>query len=182
MNEQELTRLKFPIGPFAAKEGITDDELNSMIKVIAKAPAAYADITRDLSGNALQRTYREGAWNVQQLVSHVADMQMLHFFRMKKVLTEPDYKEITLVNVDGWAQTSDGLMSSVADSLLMFEGINKRFVSLMKSLSEEQKARSYYHPVRKVLLDQRNAIAMNAWHVKHHLEHIRIALSQTNGG
>lgn len=95
---------------------------------------------------------------------------------MKEALTKSDYKEVTLVNIDGWSQTPDGLNSPVEDSLLMFEGIVKRFVHLLKSLEEKQLTISYYHPVRKTNLNQKQAIAMSAWHVRHHLEHIRIAL------
>jgi hypothetical protein len=108
----------------------------------------------------------------------VADMQLLHFFRMKKALTEADYKEITQVNIDGWANTADGISSSVADSLHMFESITKRFVHLMRSLDEQQQEISYYHPARKIMLNQKQAISMSAWHVNHHLEHIRIALKK----
>lgn len=173
----QINLLKFPIGPFAAKENITEPELAELIKTIEDAPAQYRKITKGLSGADLRKSYREGAWNVQQLVNHVADMHLLHFFRMKKAVTEADYKQITLVDVEGWARTADGLTSPVEDSLDMFESIGKRFVLLMKSLDEQQKEISYYHPVRKTTLNQKQAIAMSAWHVRHHLEHIRIALA-----
>jgi hypothetical protein len=177
MNDlEQLTQLKFPIGPFAPRENISKTELDELIQTIASAPANYRKATETLGGNDLRKTYREGSWNVQQLVNHVADMQLLHFFRMKKALTEPDYKEITQVNIDGWAHTQDGLNSSVADSLHMFEGITKRFVFLMRSLDEKQQEISYYHPARQIMLNQKNAISMSAWHVKHHLAHINIAL------
>lgn len=175
----QLAQLKFPIGPFIAPENISALELDEFIDTIEAAPANYRKITANLSESDLKKTYREGAWNIQQLVNHVADMQMLHFFRMKKALTEPDYKEITMVNIQEWVQTPDGLSSPVEDSLLMIDGITRRFVYLMRSLSEEQHAIAYYHPVRKTMLNQKQAIAMTAWHVKHHLEHIRIALTSS---
>src|SRR5690554_4562327 len=100
-------KLRYPIGPFSQKEAITDSELQSLIDTIAGAPAQYADKVRGLSETDLKRTYRTGSWNIQQLVHHVADMAMLHFFRMKKAVTEDDYKTITLVNIDGWAHTPD---------------------------------------------------------------------------
>jgi hypothetical protein len=180
MTDLQINQLKFPIGPFSAKEDISQKELDELIEIIASAPGRYADVVRNLSSDDLKKTYREGAWNVQQLVNHVADMQLLHFFRMKKALTESDYKEITLVNIEGWAHTSDGLTSPVEDSLRMFDGITKRFVHLMKSLDSSQQEIAYYHPVRKITLNQRQAIAMSAWHVRHHLEHIRIAVSNAN--
>jgi hypothetical protein len=175
MTDLQINQLKFPIGPFSAKADISQHELDDLIDTIAAAPGKYADVVRNLSPDDLKKTYREGAWNVQQLVNHVADMQLLHFFRMKKALTESDYKEITLVNIEGWAHTPDGLTSPVEDSLHMFDGITKRFVHLMKSLDGSQKEVAYYHPVRKMMLNQKQAISMSAWHVRHHLEHIRIA-------
>ena len=168
--------LKFPIGPFAPQETIAKPELDTLIEIVASAPARYRALTTNLRGGDLQKTYRAGSWNIQQLLAHVADMQMLHFFRMKKALTEPDYKEITLVNIDGWASTADGLSSSVADSLDMFEAITKRYLYLMQSLDEKQHDIAYYHPIRKIMLNQKQAISMSAWHVQHHLEHIKIAL------
>jgi hypothetical protein len=83
-----------------------------------------------------------------------------------------------LVSMDGWAQTADGLSSPVSDALHMFEGITKRFVYLMRSLDDAQQKVAYYHPIRKIMLDQKQAISMSAWHVKHHLEHIKIALQR----
>ena len=172
----EITSLKFPIGPFTVKPDISQQELQGLISTIEGAPAKYRAITHDLPSSALLKTYRPGSWTIHQLVNHVADMQLLHLFRMKKALTENDYKELTLVNIDGWAQTPDGLNAPLHDSLDMMESITKRFVYLMRSLSDEQLSISYYHPVRKVMLNQKQAISMSAWHVEHHLAHIRIAL------
>ena len=171
-----IDQLKFPIGPFTPQQQISKAELDTMIKTIETAPARYKALVENIGASDLQKKYREGSWNVQQLMNHVADMQLLHFFRMKKALTETDYKELTQVNIDGWAHTADGLTSSIADSLHMFEGITKRFVHLMRSLDEKQHEISYYHPVRKIMLNQKQAVSMSAWHVNHHLEHIRIAL------
>lgn len=174
----DIEILKFPIGPFVAPANITDDDLQNLIKIIEEAPAKYRDIAAGLTDADLQKTYREGSWNVQQLFNHVADMQLLHFFRMKKALTESDYKEITLVNMDGWAATADGRLSSVEDSLDMFESIGKRFVLLIRALTPDQQEITYYHPVRKTMLNQKQAVAMSAWHVRHHYEHLRIALGR----
>lgn len=178
INTADLTKLKFPIGPFVAPDAITSEELATLIKTVEDAPAKYARIAAELLENDLTKTYRDGSWNVQQIFNHVADMQMLHFFRMKKALTENDYKEITLVSMDGWAATADGRWSTVADSMMMFESITRRFVLLMRSLDSLQQEISYYHPVRKIMLSQKQAIAMSAWHVTHHLAHLNIALDR----
>jgi hypothetical protein len=178
MTTDILAQLKFPIGPFVAEPNITKTDLNNLVETIESAPQKYRKLTETLSEKDLQKTYRDGAWNIQQLVNHVADMQLLHYFRMKKALTELDYKELTLVNIEGWAQTPDSLSYTITDSLYMFESISNRFVYLIRSLTDEQLEISYYHPVRKIMLSQKQAISMSAWHVKHHLEHIKIALGK----
>jgi hypothetical protein len=174
-NTDQVTQLKFPIGPFVALEYISASQINTFITTIESAPALYRKLTESLGQSDLKKKYRDGSWNIHQLVNHVADMQMLHFLRMKKALTEPDYKEITLVEINAWTSLPDGI-APVADALQMMEGITKRFVYLMRSLNEEQLEIAYYHPVRKMMLSQKQAISMTAWHVAHHLEHIKIAL------
>ena len=178
MTTEQINQLKFPIGPFKADPNLSKSELDEMTNTIASAPSEYRKVIKGLSEEDLRKTYRDGGWNVQQLVNHVADMHLLHFFRMKRALTEPDYKEVTLVNVDGWAATPDGLSASTEASLDMFESIGKRFVHLIQSLNEKQHEITYFHPLRKTTLNQKQAIAMSAWHVKHHLAHIKIALAR----
>jgi hypothetical protein len=175
IQEAELFNLKFPIGPFVAPQDLSAEELEALTKTIEEAPAKYRALAKRFSPSDLTKTYREGSWNVQQLYNHVADIQLVHYFRMKKAITENDYKEITLINMDAWAVTHDGIHSSIEDSLLMFEGIANRFALLIRSLTPEQLERSYYHPVRKITLNQKQAIAMAAWHVKHHYQHLLIA-------
>lgn len=175
-NNADLTHLKFPIGEFIKKDEYTIDEIASLAGVIENAPAAYKKLVEELSSEDLAKTYRPESWNVQQLIHHVADIQLLHFLRMKRALTEPDYKEVTLIDMNGWANTKDGALAPIEDSLLMLEGITKRYVCLIRSLTDEELKIAYYHPVRAFHINQMQAVAMSAWHLNHHLAHIKVAL------
>lgn len=177
MENTNVDQLRYPIGPFEKKEPYTAEELAAMIAAIAEMPLRYKLLLEMMDTEDLQKTYRPGSWNVRQLVHHVADIQLLHFLRMKKALTEPEYREVTLIDMDGWAATSDGRDAPVADSLMMLESITRRYVLLLNSLSDEQLKIDYYHPVRKYTINQAQAIAMSAWHLEHHLAHIGLALS-----
>ncbi len=172
------THLRYPIGPFVWQEVYTVEEIKALIDIIEAAPAQYTNAVSGLSREVLKKTYRPGGWNVLQLVHHVADIQLLHFLRMKKALTEPDYTEVTLIDMDGWAKTVDGCEAPPENSLMMMEGVTKRLVLLMRSLTEQDLQVSYYHAVRKYTINQAQAIAMCAWHVQHHLAHIQLALSK----
>lgn len=171
-NEQ----LKFPIGPFVKKEKYSNEELGQFIDVIEAAPISFRTLTETLSDIELAKTYREGSWNVRQLVHHVADIQMLHFLRMKKALTETGKSETTIILMDEWAKSPDSTSAPVKDSLQMLDGITKRYVYLLRSLTPAQLEISYYHPVRKYDITQAQAIAMSAWHLRHHHAHIQIAI------
>ncbi|WP_031530632.1 DinB family protein [Dyadobacter crusticola] len=167
---------KYPIGPFVSQADYTDEELAELISTIETAPAAYRELAANFSEEDLGKTYREGSWTVQQLIHHVADIHLVHFFRMKKALTEPDYKEVTLINMDGWVKTPEAVSYPIADSLAAFESIGNRYVYLAKSLTSEQLDIAYFHPVRQMWISQKHALAMSAWHVKHHFAHIELAL------
>ena len=176
----EYSDAKYPIGNFNKQDSYSQQEIDSLISIIETAPAKYENLVQNLSPENLNNTYRQGSWNIRQLIHHVADIQMLHFFRMKKALTEPDYKDVTLINMDEWVKTPDGIGAPLEDSLIMFAGITKRYVFLLKSLTEENLKVEYYHPVRKFHINQAQATAMSAWHVQHHYAHIKIALGKIN--
>jgi hypothetical protein len=176
-NTADITHLKLPIGAFVKKDVYSPDEFTSLTQDIEDALVAYKALADSLSGEDLLKTYHPGSWNIQQLVHHVADIQLLHFLRMKKAVTEPNYKEITLIDTDGWANTKDGTLAPIEDSIIMLEGITKRYFYLIRSLSEEELRIAYYHPLRGFDINQMQAVAMSSWHLKHHLAHIKIALS-----
>ncbi|QRR02068.1 DinB family protein [Dyadobacter sandarakinus] len=171
-----MTDPRFPIGPLALQEQYSRDEVAALIDIIADAPAHYRTLVQDLDNEDLARTYREGAWTVRQLVHHVADLQFVHYFRIKKAVTEPDYKEPTLVDMNAWAHAADSLAAPVEDSLRIFEGVHSRYAFFARTLTDEQLAISYFHGLRKIWITQAQALAMSAWHVQHHLAHIKIAL------
>lgn len=168
---------KYPIGFFNYKETYSPEELNQFITILETIPDSYRLLVENLTPEELTKTYREGSWTIHQLIHHVCDIQFVHFFRMKKALTEPDYEVVTLINMDAWVQTPDSKTAPIEDSLQAFASISRRYVYLMKSLTEEQLAIKYYHPVRKIWFNQAQAMAISAWHTQHHLAHIKLALS-----
>jgi hypothetical protein len=56
------------------------------------------------------------------------------------------------------------------------EATHKRWVHLMKAMSENDFEKTIFHPLRQVNLTLAQALSMAVWHSKHHFEHIKIAL------
>ncbi|MCE7041733.1 DinB family protein [Dyadobacter sp. CY312] len=172
-----MTDRQYPIGRFNLQDDYSTEEFTALIDVIRAAPAQYRALVGNLSDDDLTKIYREGSWNIRQLVHHVSDIGLLHYYRMKKAITEPG-SDMAVINMDAWAQTTDSLQMPVADSVLLFEAITNKYIFLITTLTVEQLSISYYHPVRKLWLTQKQAVAMSAWHVEHHLAHIRLALGE----
>ncbi len=166
---------QYPIGRVLLQADYTTDEMNEMIEKIVATSVKYRGCVENLSEEALAKTYREGSWDIRQIVHHVADIALLHFFRMKKEITEPG-SEMAVIHMDEWAKTVDAQQYPVDDSLLMLASISNRYASLIRSLTEDQLQQSYFHPVRQIRITQKQAVAMSAWHLEHHLAHIKLAL------
>ncbi len=63
-------------------------------------------------------------------------------------------------------------------SLLIFKGVNERYVALFQTLEEATLSKTYYHATRQLHLSLKQMLYMATWHVANHLGHIRIALGQ----
>ncbi|MBE9460860.1 DinB family protein [Dyadobacter subterraneus] len=173
-----MTDRKFPIGPFIKREDYSKEAIESIIQGIELAPANYRELVGNLSEAELAKTYRDDSWNVRQIVHHVSDIQYIHYLRLKKALTEPENKEMILIDMNAWAATADSLSAPIEDSLQSFEGTLKRYVFLARTLTEEQLSISYYHSARQVWFTQKDALAISHWHIYHHLGHLNWALGK----
>lgn len=173
-----LEGLQYPIGRFAPKETYSTNELNQLIGLLETAPDQYRRLLVSCSDEDLTKTYHEGSWTIRQLVHHVADIQLLNFLRIKKALTEENYVA-TLIQMNEWARTPDAAIAPTDDSLLMFDGITRRFVFLLRTLDEQMLTRTFYHPSRQIDLSIKQFIYMATWHVAHHQGHIELALGIT---
>ncbi len=95
---------------------------------------------------------------------------------MKKALTGPPDEAAVMIDMNGWAATADATRAPIIDSIIMFEGVHRRYAYLAKSMTPAMLAISYFHPTRQIQINQAQALAMSAWHVQHHLAHIKLAL------
>ena len=75
---------QYPIGRFILKEDYTKEELENFLEVISSSASKYRLLTENLGNEDLAKTYREGSWNIRQLVHHVSDIAFIHYFRLKK--------------------------------------------------------------------------------------------------
>lgn len=161
---------RFPIGKFKYAGASSEPERKRFIEEIAATPAQLRAAVRGLSPDQLDTPYRQGGWTVRQLVHHVPDSHLNSYVRFKLALTE---NEPTIKSFDEgrWAELADTRTTPVEISLSLLDSLHQRWTNLLRSLSGSDWKRTFRHPERGVMtLDE--ALAMYAWHGKHHVAHI----------
>src|SRR5699024_9516437 len=128
--------VKFPIGELTVPETVTLEHVNEWLEKIASYTARLTETVDSLNEEELNKTYREGSWNVRQLVHHIADSQVNMYQRLKFALTD-DNPIVPASIQDNWALQPDTELP-MQSSLKILERINKRIVALGHTLTEEQ--------------------------------------------
>lgn len=167
--------VRFPIGELQVPEQVTLENIQEWLKDIETYTIQLRETVDSLSDEALKKTYREGSWNVRQLVHHIADSQLNMYQRLKLALTDEN-PTVPGFDQERWAIQPDTELP-IESSVKMLEGINERIVALGHSLTEEQVRRTFTHQENGEITVAKK-IAKLAWHENHHLAHIKIALSK----
>jgi uncharacterized damage-inducible protein DinB len=166
-----MDQLKFPIGRFEAPSIISKADRDLYVQAIEELPAQLRESVDGLSDGQLDTAYREGGWSVRQVVHHLADSHANNYARIRFALTEEN-PAIKPYDEAKWAELPDARSFRLESSLKMVEGIHERWTALMRSFTEADWKRTFYHPERGVVaLDE--TMALYAWHGRHHVAHIR---------
>jgi hypothetical protein len=167
---------RFPIGKFHRPALPIDlATRTTYIDDIERMPSAFRAVLRGLSDAELDTPYRPGGWTVRQVVHHVPDSHMNAYIRFKLALTE-DVPTIKPYAEDRWAELPD-TRAPIELSLDLLEVLHRRWVQLLRALSAPEFEKAYKHPeMGAVPLD--TALALYAWHGKHHTGHVRLVGSR----
>ena len=166
--------VRYPIGKLVVSGDGLVEKVQEWLKQIETYTIRLRETVDSLSEEELNKTYREGAWTVQQLVHHIADSQLNMYQRLKLALTD-DNPTVPAFDEEKWAVQPDTALP-VESSIKMLEGMNERIVALGKSLTKEQLSRSFTHQ-QNGSITVATKLAKLAWHEEHHLAHIKLALS-----
>jgi uncharacterized damage-inducible protein DinB len=158
-----------PAGAFVPEEDYGPQRRAEFIASVAGAPAALRGLVAGLSEAQLDVRYRD--WTIRQIVHHLADSHVHSYVRFKWALTE-DRPTIKAYDEGRWAALEDARTGDVRAPLALLEGLHARWVQLLRSLTEQQFARSFVHPETGSTVSLNAALCYYAWHGRHHTAQI----------
>ena len=160
---------RYPVGKFSQEGPVTSAQRAQFLQQVAEAPTKLRAAVQGLSDAQLNTPYREGGWSSRQVVHHVADSHMNAFIRFKLALTE-DNPTIKPYAEHLWADLADQKLP-IDVSLPIVDNLHQRWVAVLNSMKETDWARTFTHPELGVQRLDR-ALALYAWHGRHHVSHI----------
>lgn len=161
---------RYPAGTFEHRTSITRDDRKALIDTIAAAPARMRAAVAGLSDSQLDTPYRDGGWTLRQVVHHVPDSHLNAYIRLKLALTETA-PVIKPYDEAAWAALDDTRATPVEVSLTLLESLHERWVTLLRSMRDEDFARTLVHPDHGTMnLDW--LVQLYAWHSLHHVAHV----------
>ena len=116
-----------------------NDCLEELIAVIEAAPIQLRNAVAGLTDGQLDTRYRN--WTIRQIVHHLPDSHVNCYIRFKWTLTE-ELPTIKPYHEGNWAALEDSRSGDVQAPLALMEGIHARWTQLLRSLTDEQFARS----------------------------------------
>ena len=167
--------VRYPIGSFQYDGEMDMEVVNKWVKEIEELPRMLQDAVKDLDDEQLDTPYRLDGWTIRQVIHHLADSHMNAYIRLKLALTE-ESPVVKTYDETKWAELND-YQFPVEGSLLLLEGLHKRWAELLRTLSQSEMEKTFTHPELGEVLIYKN-IGMYAWHGKHHLAHITSLLEQ----
>ena len=172
--KNELDNLKFPIGKYKAILDFNFSRTVEDIKTLESFSGNLRESVKGLDKTDFKKSYRDGGMNIAQIIHHFCDTHTYAFLRTKHTLLEEN-PSVKMYEVSEFLTTPESNVLDINDSLNVIDGIHAKWVSLLKTLSEEDFKKTYYHSSRDKNIILHEHVGMYAWHTKHHIAHIEIA-------
>ena len=160
---------KNPAGPFSPEESYSPQRRSEFIAMIESAPLKLRNAVKGLANEQLDTRYKN--WSIRQIVHHLADSHVNSYVRFKWTLTE-ELPTIKAYDEGRWAGLVDSITGNVEVPLALLDGLHSRWIQLMRSMTESQFSRSFFHPETKQTVSLNAALCYYAWHCKHHMAQI----------
>jgi hypothetical protein len=115
------------------------------LEVVAHTAARVEALYGRLKHSRLGESYGEGKWTARQIFAHLADVEGAFGFRVRMALVE-DHPTIQPYDQDAFNRIYRTIDAGLA--VAVFCSLRTWNVGLLRSLTQEQRARGAFHPER----------------------------------
>ena len=156
----------FPAGPYVAEANPTPARRGRADRR-DRAAAGASSVRSSAACQRPQVDRRYKNWTVRQIVHHLADSHMNAFVRFRLTLTE-ERPTIKPYDETRWAELPDTKTADVSLSVKLLEALHARWVLLLRSMTDADFERSYFHPEYKREFRLAEVLGLYAHHCRHH--------------
>jgi len=146
--------------------------------LLAVASDKLTELIARTKPSALSQPPAPGKWTINEIVAHLADVELVNGFRMRMALSDPGCA-IQAFDQDAWAV--DGCYSQIAaqTSLALFRELRAANLALLKALTPEEWEHAGIHAERG-RESVRDISGFLAGHDLNHFTQIEEILNHTN--
>lgn len=172
MNDTELEQAKYPIGRYEIPEQHIPDMQEDWINAIEALPGWLDICIENLDAHQLETPYREGGWNIREVIHHIADSHINAYVRLRLALTE-DNPVVKPYDENKWVLLPDVVKEPVNISITLVHALHRRWGTLLRNMEPEDWERTVFHPEHERNIPVWEMTDQYAWHGRHHMEQIR---------
>ncbi len=107
------------------------------LKLLAAAPAKYAKILKGVSGSKARKRPDAETWSILEIVSHVADAELVGGYRIRAILGAPG-TQISGFDQDRWVTALHYDKRNLEKALEQYTALRAANVALLKTLTPAQ--------------------------------------------
>ena len=164
------TDLRYPLGRYEPPAQITAEQRVEWIGELDALAGRLREAVEGLNERQLDTAYRPGGWTVRQVVHHYPDSHLNSYVRFRLALTE-ETPTVKTYEEARWAELPDAKSAPVEMSLKLLETLHRRWVMLLRAMTDEQFKRRFGH-AEWGTISLEWALGSYAWHSRHHVAQI----------
>jgi tRNA-binding protein len=149
------------------------------LDVLSSTSASLGRLLAGRSTTELQSPPSPGRWSVAEIVSHLADSELVFAYRLRLILAAPG-TPIQAFNQDAWVSAQQAASTDAFDSLSLFDAVRAGNLRLLRRLTTEERHRYGVHEERG-RESIAHTMALYTGHDRNHLSQIERIIAGQNG-
>jgi tRNA-binding protein len=117
------------------------------LQIMASTPRRIADLLARRAAAELQRQPEPGRWSIAQIVSHLADSELVFGYRVRQILAAPG-TPIQAYDQDAWASALRYEGNDACEALGLLTALRAANLRVLARLTAQERARAGLHSER----------------------------------